>query len=190
MLKWQHLHLTIAPPRQTPKQNPRLSLSRTLFSLSLNPILPNQGFSARFTLFSPHPTKTSLKKPSQFQSMAPALSRSLASASVASLPSFSSTNAVNRVFASRRSAFIPQNGLRNSFSKSGLKWKVERRETGLAVRCEAAGGAAVAEKEVPEASGERHEYQAEVGFNLSFFPVPFGLTIFLVLGYLGLCMCV
>ncbi|KAF7133233.1 hypothetical protein RHSIM_Rhsim09G0120100 [Rhododendron simsii] len=94
--------------------------------------------------------------------MAPALSRSLASASVASLPSFSSTNAVNRVFASRRSAFIPQNGLRNSFSKSGLKWKVERRETGLAVRCEAAGGAAVAEKEVPEASGERHEYQAEV----------------------------
>ncbi|KAE9451121.1 hypothetical protein C3L33_16978, partial [Rhododendron williamsianum] len=94
--------------------------------------------------------------------MAPALSRSLASASVASLPSFSSTNAVNRVFASRRSAFIPQNGLRNSFSKSGLKWKVERRETGLAVRCEAAGGAAVAEKEVPETSGKRHEYQAKV----------------------------
>lgn len=57
---------------------------------------------------------------------------------------------------------MPQNGLRNSFSSSGLKWKVERRDKGLVVRCEAT---AVAEKEVPETSGERHEYQAEVGFS-------------------------
>jgi len=54
---------------------------------------------------------------------------------------------------------VPQNRLRNSFSSSGLNWKVERRDKGLVVRCEAT---AVAEKEVPETSGERHEYQAEV----------------------------
>ncbi|KAH7839590.1 hypothetical protein Vadar_006081 [Vaccinium darrowii] len=96
--------------------------------------------------------------------MAPVLSRSLASASVASRPSrqsplFSSNNTTGRVFSIKRSAFVPQNGLRNSFSSSGLKWKVERRDKGLVVRCEAT---AVAEKEVPETSGERHEYQAEV----------------------------
>ncbi|KAA8529284.1 hypothetical protein F0562_033917 [Nyssa sinensis] len=91
--------------------------------------------------------------------MAPVLSRSLSSASVASLPhssSFSVKN--NRKVFNLRSAFLPQNGLRNSFSRSGLKWKLERRESRVVVRCEAA----VADKEAPETSGETHEYQAEV----------------------------
>ncbi|GFZ18335.1 chaperone protein htpG family protein [Actinidia rufa] len=48
--------------------------------------------------------------------------------------------------------------MRNSLSRSGLKWKIERRERGAVVRCEVN----VAEKEAPETSGERHEYQAEV----------------------------
>ncbi|KAA8532836.1 hypothetical protein F0562_033047 [Nyssa sinensis] len=90
--------------------------------------------------------------------MAPVLSR-ITSASVASLPYSSSFSlkSNNKVF-NFRSSFLPQNGLRNSFSPSGLKWKIERRESPVVVRCEAA----VAEKEAPETSGETHEYQAEV----------------------------
>ncbi|GFY88868.1 chaperone protein htpG family protein [Actinidia rufa] len=93
--------------------------------------------------------------------MAPVLSRSLTSASVVSLPSYSSSFSLkntNRGFSLKRNAFLGQNGLRNSLSRSGLKWKIERRERGAVVRCEAT----VAEKEAPETSGERHEYQAEV----------------------------
>ncbi|XAR55961.1 hypothetical protein NMG60_11036223 [Bertholletia excelsa] len=91
--------------------------------------------------------------------MAPVLSRSLTSASVASLPFSSSFSLKNDKFHSlRKSTFLPQNALRSSFSRSGLKWKLERRERGVVVRCDAA----VAEQEAPEASGERHEYQAEV----------------------------
>ncbi|XP_057494359.1 heat shock protein 90-5, chloroplastic-like [Actinidia eriantha] len=93
--------------------------------------------------------------------MAPVLSRSLTSASVVSLPSYSSSFSLkntNRVFSLKRNAFLGQNGFRNSLSRSGLKWKIERRERGAVVRCEAT----VAEKEAPETSGERHEYQAEV----------------------------
>lgn len=96
--------------------------------------------------------------------MAPVLSRSLTPASVASLPYsplFSSRNNThNRL--SLRSAFFHQNELKNSsFSCSGLKWKVDKRGSSVVVKCEAS---AVAEKEAPEASGEKHEYQAEVGF--------------------------
>ncbi|KAL6983283.1 hypothetical protein U1Q18_016673 [Sarracenia purpurea var. burkii] len=93
--------------------------------------------------------------------MAPVLSRSLTSASVASLPScsplFPSRNA-NKVFYLKRSAFVPQNGLGKSFSMSGLKGGLGRRHRGVVVRCDAA----VAEKDAPETSGEQHEYQAEV----------------------------
>lgn len=92
--------------------------------------------------------------------MAPVLSRSITSASVASLPSFSAKNGTNNKALNLRSAFLPQNGFRNNFSCTGLKWKVERRENRVVVRCEAA----VAEKEAAETSdGETHEYQAEVG---------------------------
>lgn len=94
--------------------------------------------------------------------MAPVLSRSLTPASIASLPYsplFSSNNSTqNRL--SLRSAFLHQNGLKNnSFSCSGLKLKVDKRGSSVVVKCEAS---AVAEKEAPEASGETHEYQAEV----------------------------
>ncbi|KAL5727374.1 hypothetical protein ACHQM5_000582 [Ranunculus cassubicifolius] len=84
--------------------------------------------------------------------MAPVLSRSLTSASIASLPSISFKNGAAVRF---RNSFVPQNG----FSSSGLKWKIEKREHRLAVRCEAA----VAEPEVAsEGAGEKYEYQAEV----------------------------
>ncbi|CAK9142486.1 unnamed protein product [Ilex paraguariensis] len=86
---------------------------------------------------------------------------SLTSASVASLPyspSFSAKNSNTQKVLSLRSVFLPKNGLRNSFSRSGLKWKLENRESRLVVRCEAV----VAEKEAPEEAGETHEYQAEV----------------------------
>ncbi|XP_027359632.1 heat shock protein 90-5, chloroplastic isoform X1 [Abrus precatorius] len=86
--------------------------------------------------------------------MAPVLSRSLATASLASLPSSSPLARPSLL----RSAFLPpQVGRGNCFSAAaGLKWKQRERRSRLAVRCEAA----VAEKE--EASGEKFEYQAEV----------------------------
>ncbi|OMO93656.1 Heat shock protein Hsp90 [Corchorus capsularis] len=87
-------------------------------------------------------------------SMAPVLSRSLATPSLASLPL---TNP-NKAFAFR-SAFLPQNGLNKAFSCSGLRWKFEKKNNRIAVRCEAS---AVAEKDAEEASGEKFEYQAEV----------------------------
>lgn len=99
--------------------------------------------------------------------MAPVISRSVtASASVASsLPHSSSFSLkTNNKALNLRSAFLPQIGTRsNSFSCSGLKWKLERSESRVVVRCEAA---AVAEKEAPESSGEKHEYQAEVRFSI------------------------
>lgn len=93
--------------------------------------------------------------------MAPVLSRSLTTASLASLPSSSSLSSGNnsRVLG-LRSAFLPQNGFRRGFSCGGLKWKLEKRNDRVVVRCEAA----VAEKEAAEGSGEKFEYQAEVGF--------------------------
>ncbi|KAL8035339.1 hypothetical protein ABFX02_12G091100 [Erythranthe guttata] len=94
--------------------------------------------------------------------MAPVLSRSLASAAVAAVPytaSFSIKNTGKSSRAFLRSAFLPRNGLKNSFSRSGLEWKLERRQSSVVVRCEAA---AVAEKEAPQADGETYEYQAEV----------------------------
>lgn len=93
--------------------------------------------------------------------MAPVLSRSLTSASVASLPSYSSLFSLkkNSKVCNLKSSLLPQNGLRNSFSRSALKWKLETRERGFVVCCEAA----VADKEeAPETSGEQYEYQAEV----------------------------
>ncbi|KAG6397770.1 hypothetical protein SASPL_144231 [Salvia splendens] len=90
--------------------------------------------------------------------MAPALSRSLASAAMAvtpNMPSFSTTS--NRGLL--RSAFLPKTGLKNTLLRSGLEWKVEGRRSGVVVRCDAS---AIAEKEALESSGETFEYQAEV----------------------------
>ncbi|KAH6831668.1 Chaperone protein htpG family protein [Perilla frutescens var. hirtella] len=96
--------------------------------------------------------------------MAPVLSRSLAaSASVAPIPyaaaSFSLKNCgkTNRAFL--KNAIFSRNGLKNSFSRNGLEWKLKRGEREVVVRCETA---AVAEKEAAESSEETHEYQAEV----------------------------
>ncbi|GMN42083.1 hypothetical protein TIFTF001_011295 [Ficus carica] len=91
--------------------------------------------------------------------MAPVLSRSLATASLTSVP-FTARRAPNSSgFFNLRSAFVPPNGLRrNGLSCSGLTWKLERRNHRIAVRCEAT----VAEKEAADASGEKFEYQAEV----------------------------
>ncbi|KAL3501557.1 hypothetical protein ACH5RR_036006 [Cinchona calisaya] len=92
--------------------------------------------------------------------MAPVLSRSVTPSSVAPLPYQTTSFSVKSNNCSRvgllTSAFLPRNGL----LKSGLKWKPERRESRVVVKCE--GGAAVAEKEAPEVSGETREYQAEV----------------------------
>lgn len=90
--------------------------------------------------------------------MAP--SRSITSASVASLPLFSIKNGTNKVL-NLTSVFLPQNGFRSRFSSSELKWKLERRENRVVVRCEAA----VAEKEAPQGpGGETYECQAEMDF--------------------------
>lgn len=100
--------------------------------------------------------------------MAPVISRSLTSAPVASLAyptaSFSAKKSGIGKVGFFRNAFLPGNGLRNSFAKSGLQWRLDKRESRLVVKCEGGGGAAVAEKEATEASGETHQYQAEVGF--------------------------
>ncbi|XP_030484972.2 heat shock protein 90-5, chloroplastic [Cannabis sativa] len=92
--------------------------------------------------------------------MAPVLSRSLATASLASFPSSSpfTVRSPNGVF-NLRSAFLPQNGLRRKgLPSSALKWKLERRDNRVSVRCEAS----VAEKEEIDTDGEKFEYQAEV----------------------------
>nr|GMD77198.1 heat shock protein 90-5, chloroplastic-like [Ipomoea batatas] len=92
--------------------------------------------------------------------MAPVLSRSLTSvAAVPFTPSFPQKSVGGNRVAAFRSAFLPRNGLRNRLSSSGLKWKLERRDSSVVVRCKAS---AVAEKEAPESEGETHEYQAEV----------------------------
>ncbi|KAL3824011.1 hypothetical protein ACJIZ3_020040 [Penstemon smallii] len=94
--------------------------------------------------------------------MAPVLSRSLTSASVVAIPYTSSFSLKNSDKSNRgflRSAFLPRNGLKNRFSRSGLEWKLEREHSRVVVRCEAS---AVAEKEAPDSAEETHEYQAEV----------------------------
>ncbi|KAL6190211.1 hypothetical protein ACLB2K_036609 [Fragaria x ananassa] len=88
--------------------------------------------------------------------MAPVLSRSLSTASLASLPSFSLRNH-NKAF-TLRTAFVPQNGLRKGFTCGGLKWRLETNNRQVTVRCDAA----VAEKEVADTPSEEFEYQAEV----------------------------
>lgn len=93
--------------------------------------------------------------------MAPVLSRSLTTAALTSVPLYKINNS-RRVF-NLRSSFIPPNALGKGFSPSGLKWKLEKRCSRVAVRCEAG----VAEKEAPDTTGEKFEYQAEVG-RLSF----------------------
>ncbi|KAG8366500.1 hypothetical protein BUALT_Bualt17G0086500 [Buddleja alternifolia] len=94
--------------------------------------------------------------------MAPVLSRSLASASMAAIPntaSFSLRGSGRSNKGLLRSTFLPRNGLKNGFLRSGLEWKMERRQSKVVVRCEAA---TVAEKEATESGGETYEYQAEV----------------------------
>lgn len=94
--------------------------------------------------------------------MAPVLSRSLASAAMAVSPNTASFSIKSGVKSNRgllRSAFLPRSGLKNAFLRSGLEWKVERRQSGVVVRCDAS---AVAEKDAPESAGETYEYQAEV----------------------------
>ncbi|XP_058775676.1 heat shock protein 90-5, chloroplastic [Vicia villosa] len=90
--------------------------------------------------------------------MAPVLSRSMATASLATLPSSSFT--LSRSSPSLRTAFLPPLPPRkcSSSNATALKCKHhDRRRNGrLSVRCEAA----VAEPE--EATGEKFEYQAEV----------------------------
>ncbi|OVA15421.1 Heat shock protein Hsp90 family [Macleaya cordata] len=93
--------------------------------------------------------------------MAPVLSRTFsasASASIASLPSFSLKHNNTRALKFQTS-FLPQNILRNRLlSGSSLKWTLNKRDSRTSIKCEAA----VAEKEVVETSGEKFEYQAEV----------------------------
>lgn len=95
--------------------------------------------------------------------MAPVISRSLTSPSVASLgctPSFAGSNNNKCLL---RSTFLPRNGVKNRFLSSRLRWKLENEgnSRSVVVKCEAGG--AVAEKEVAaESPGETHEYQAEV----------------------------
>lgn len=92
--------------------------------------------------------------------MAPVLSRSLASASLASLPPSSFTLKHSKKALNLRSTFIPYNRLRHGLSGGGLKWQIETKQNRTFVRCDTA----VADKEAADASGEKFEYQAEVGF--------------------------
>ncbi|XP_016461484.1 heat shock protein 90-5, chloroplastic [Nicotiana tabacum] len=94
--------------------------------------------------------------------MAPVVSRSLTSASMASVPYSPSivlgSGNINRVCL--KNTFLPKNNIKNGFLQSGLKWKLqEKRDSRVVVRCEAS---AVAEKEASESPGETREYQAEV----------------------------
>ncbi|KAK7307015.1 hypothetical protein VNO77_39701 [Canavalia gladiata] len=86
--------------------------------------------------------------------MAPVLSRSIVTASLASLSPSSPFPRASPL----RSAFLPvQLGRRKCVSPAArLTWRQSERRNRLAVRCDAA----VAEKE--EATGEKFEYQAEV----------------------------
>nr|XP_043623215.1 LOW QUALITY PROTEIN: heat shock protein 90-5, chloroplastic [Erigeron canadensis] len=93
--------------------------------------------------------------------MAPVLNKiTLTPSSIASLPLFSSKSNTshnnNKLYL--RNAFL-HHKKGNNFSCSGLKWEVGKRGNSVVVRCE---GAAVAEKEAPESSEEKYEYQAEV----------------------------
>ncbi|KAL6573588.1 hypothetical protein OROHE_002047 [Orobanche hederae] len=94
--------------------------------------------------------------------MAPVLSRSLAGAAVTAIPRtppFSVKSSCKSGGGLFGSVFLPRNGLKNTFSRTGLEWKLERKESRVVVRCEAA---AVAQKEAPQTDGETYEYQAEV----------------------------
>ncbi|KAL6538841.1 hypothetical protein OROMI_025167 [Orobanche minor] len=94
--------------------------------------------------------------------MAPVVSRSLAGAAVTAIPRtppFSVKSSCKIGGGLFGSVFLPRNGSKNTFSRSGLEWKLERKESRVVVRCEAA---AVAEKEAPQTDGETYEYQAEV----------------------------
>ncbi|KAJ8570059.1 hypothetical protein K7X08_006636 [Anisodus acutangulus] len=91
--------------------------------------------------------------------MAPVVSRSLSSVPMSSLPYTScfvlGSGSTNRVCL--KSSFLARNNIKNGFLQSGLKWKHDKRDARVVVRCEVS---AVAEKE--EASEETYEYQAEV----------------------------
>ncbi|XP_068637354.1 heat shock protein 90-5, chloroplastic-like [Aristolochia californica] len=90
--------------------------------------------------------------------MAPVLSRSLGSAPVAS-PLFSSSSSLrNNRFFNFGPSFLSYSVLKAGFHVKGLKWNLERQQYRIAVRCQAG----VAEKDAPEASEEKFEYQAEV----------------------------
>ncbi|XP_065879757.1 heat shock protein 90-5, chloroplastic [Euphorbia lathyris] len=95
--------------------------------------------------------------------MAPVLSRCLTAASLVPLPSSTSFSSKHHLHNNKSfnltTPFLPTTSLLNKgVSCAGLKWKLEKRNNRLAVRCEAA----VAEKEAADASGEKFEYQAEV----------------------------
>ncbi|XP_044489472.1 heat shock protein 90-5, chloroplastic [Mangifera indica] len=88
--------------------------------------------------------------------MAPVLSRSLATASLVSLPfSFKHPNSKHL---NLRSSLFPQNGFRRAFSCSAMNLNARKKNNRTFVRCEAT----VAEKQAADASGEKFEYQAEV----------------------------
>ncbi|KAF8117620.1 hypothetical protein N665_0009s0136 [Sinapis alba] len=90
--------------------------------------------------------------------MAPALSRSLYTSPLTSVPFTPTSSPRNQPRLSLvRSAFLPRGGgLRTGVSSS---WNLEKRCNRFAVKCDAA----VAEKETAEeGSGEKFEYQAEV----------------------------
>ncbi|KAH9707798.1 Heat shock protein 90-5 [Citrus sinensis] len=89
--------------------------------------------------------------------MAPVLSRTLATTSLVSLPTstpFSFKHSNNKAF-NFRSAFLPRSG---GLTCAGLKWNLQKRNKRVGIRCDAA----VADKEAPDTSGEKFEYQAEV----------------------------
>ncbi|KAG1363739.1 heat shock protein 90-5, chloroplastic [Cocos nucifera] len=94
--------------------------------------------------------------------MASILSRSLGTCPVSAFGLSSSFPLVatnGQRAAPSRSSFLPQSLLpKKGFPSAGLRWKLEKRENRMVVRCEAA----VAEKKAEETSGEKFEYQAEV----------------------------
>ena len=94
--------------------------------------------------------------------MAPALSRTLGASSVAALRPSPSRGL-------SRCAVVPQ-GKRCA---GGVRWDAGR-ERVVGVRCVSAVAEKAAAAEEEEASGEKFEYQAEVGGGVAIRVVPFG----------------
>lgn len=113
--------------------------------------------------------------------MVPVLTQTLGTSSTASLhpPSTPLRSSSARALGFRPSFLSRPLLSRSSFPAAGLRCKVQRRERRMGPRCEAA----VTEKEADEASGEKFEYQAEVGLRFFWFSFPSDLLFIFIFSH-------